>query len=80
MRTKRRTLEEAEWRNSIRKAPQQRNMGRGSFSKTGVCNAKGSGGTKAWKQDQSVCLDNRNRNVRMEEDQRETGDKEESLE
>lgn len=55
-------------------------MGRGSFSKTGVCNAKGSGGTKAWKQDQSVCLDNRNRNVRMEEEQRETEDKEESLE
>lgn len=54
-------------------------MGRESFSKTGVCNAKGIGGTKAWKQDQSVCLDNRNRNVRMEQDQRETGDKEEYL-
>jgi len=45
-----------------------------------VCNVKGTGGTKAWKQDRSVCFDNRNSNITMKQDQRETGGKEDSLE
>lgn len=45
-----------------------------------MCSAKGTEGTKAWKQDQSVCFVHRNSNTKMEQDQRETGDKEDSLE
>lgn len=53
----------------------QRNCGRGSFSKRGVCNVKGTSERLRLGSETTtrVCFDNRNSDVRMEQDQRETG-------